>query len=67
MPFGNPGAWLLIGDDLELRQTRFDFSRAAARIRATDYPQAREFATQNVIQPPSEETMLAAFAKAELR
>lgn len=68
MPFGEPGAyWLLLGPGVQHRRTVFDLARAAQRIRATDYPQAIEFASQNVLQPPSEERMLEVFAKAELQ
>jgi hypothetical protein len=67
MPFEEPGAyWLLLGPDLQLRRTNYDLAKAAARIRATTYPQAREFADRNVLRPPSREEMLAAFAQAAL-
>src|ERR1044071_9818981 len=67
MPFGKPGAcWLLLTPDVELRHTSYDFTKAAARIRATDYPQRRDFANRNVLQPPSEEEILKAFTKGEL-
>jgi predicted phosphodiesterase len=67
MPFGEPAAyWLLVGPDVELRRTTYDLSRAAARIRETDYPQADEFATQSILHPPSEEQMLAAYSRVEL-
>jgi predicted phosphodiesterase len=59
MPFGPPGAyWLLLGPDVELRHTTYDLAEAAARIRATSYPQAQEFAATNVLEPPSEAAML---------
>jgi hypothetical protein len=68
MPFGEPGAyWLLLGPDVQLRHTPYALVSAAERIRATSYPQAEEFAAQNVLQPPSERQMLEAFARAELR
>jgi len=68
MPFGQPGAWwLLLGPQVELRQTRYDLTKAAARIRETNYPQAQEFAAPNVLQPPSEEQILEGFARTELR
>ena len=45
MPFGAPGAdWLLLGPGIELRHTNYDLAKAAQRIRATDYPEAEEFA-----------------------
>jgi predicted phosphodiesterase len=68
MPFGEPGAdWLLLNPDVQLRHTPYDLKKAAERIRKTDYPQAQEFAANHVLQPPSEEKMLEAFARAELR
>lgn len=67
MPFGEPGAdWLLLGPDVQLRRTLYDLALAAKRVRATTYPQAEEFAAQHVLQPPSAEIMLKAFAGAEL-
>jgi len=68
MPFGEPGAyWLLLGPDVQLRRTLYDFTQAAEHIRATEYPQAEEFAAQSVLTPPSEEKMLEVFAPFELR
>jgi putative phosphoesterase len=68
MPFGEPGAyWLLLGPDIELRRTPYDFAHAAARIRGSAYPQAEDFATRNVLQPPSEKEMLEAYRRVELR
>jgi putative phosphoesterase len=67
MPFQEAGAyWLLLGPDVELRRTAYDLAAAADRIRRTAYPQAEEFAAKSVLQPPSAEAMLDAFAKAEL-
>src|SRR6185436_3164832 len=62
MPFGAPGAdWLLLGPGVDLRHTTYDLDVAARRIRATDYPQAEEFAAKYVLQPPTEAAMLEAF------
>jgi predicted phosphodiesterase len=67
MPFGEPGAyWLLLGPDVELRQTSYDLADAAERIRATRYPGAEEFAVHNVLEPPSEAQMVETFARFEL-
>src|SRR6516162_3999042 len=53
MPFGQPLAdWLLLGPEVELRHTRYDLPKAAERIRATNYPQAEDFARNSVLQPP---------------
>jgi len=68
MPFGKAGAyWILLGSDVQLRHTPYDLAKAAERIRATNYPQAEDFAAHNVLQPPSEKEMLEVFAKAELK
>jgi predicted phosphodiesterase len=67
-PFGEPGArWALLGPDVQLRYTTYDFMQAAERIRATDYPQAQEFVIQSILQPPSEAEMLEAYSRVELR
>jgi predicted phosphodiesterase len=68
MPFGEPGAyWLLLGPDVQPRHTRYDLTKAAERIRDTQYPQADDFAARNVLHPPSEAEILEAYAKVELR
>jgi len=68
MPFGAPGAyWLLLGPDVQLRRTSYDLAHAAERIRETEYPQARDFAERNVLQPPSEEEILKVFSRVELK
>lgn len=80
MPFGRPGAyWLLldasspVGDssrraptDIQFRRTEYDLEKAAARIRACSYPQAEQFATNNILNPPSEEQMREVFRKSEI-
>jgi hypothetical protein len=67
MPFGEPGAyWLLLGPEIQIRRTSYDFVKAAELIRVRSYPQAHVFADQNVLQPPSEEEMLKAFAKSKV-
>ena len=68
MPFGDPGAyWLLLDGGVELRRTAYDLDRAADTIRATSYPQAEQFASANVLSPPSEAAMLAAYSRVETR
>ena len=68
MPFGDPGAyWLLLGPEVELCRTLYDFNQAAERIRGTEYPQAEDLAVQSVLTPPSEEKMLEVFAPFELK
>ncbi len=68
MPFGNPGAcWLLLGPGVELKRTSYDLEAAAAQIRSTTYPQANDFTAQHVLHPPTEEAMLEAFTRSELK
>jgi putative phosphoesterase len=68
MPFGEPGAdWLLLGPDIELRHTSYDFAQAAERVRNSTYPQAEDFAAHNILHPTSENEILAAFSKTELK
>jgi predicted phosphodiesterase len=47
MPYeGSDGArWCLLGPDVALRRTAYDVEAAAARIRATELPEAGEFAS----------------------
>jgi putative phosphoesterase len=66
MAFGEPDAyWLLLGPDVQLRHTPYDFAKAAERIRDTQYPQAQGFAAR-ILQPPSEGETLEAFTRVEL-
>ncbi|HXV17833.1 MAG TPA: metallophosphoesterase family protein, partial [Gemmatimonadaceae bacterium] len=68
MPFGDAGAcWALLESDVELRRTKYNLNVAAERIRATSYPQAEQFASQNVITRPTEATILDVYSKVELR
>ena len=68
MPFGKPGAyWLLLDSRVQLRRTDYDLESAAARIRSSSYPQAELFASNNVLNPPSEETIIEAYSKVELK
>ena len=67
MPFGKPGAdWLILGPGVELRRTAYDFHEAASRVRATTYPEARQFA-ESIVQPPSEAAMLDIFTAMSFR
>jgi putative phosphoesterase len=63
MPYGQPGAyWLLLGPTVEFRRTRYDLDAAAARIRASSYPQAQQFAEDDLLHPRSEEEILKLFS-----
>ena len=68
MPFGERGAhWLLLDSQIHFRRTEYDYEAAAARIRASGYPQAEQFVTTYVLNSPSEQQMLEVFRKAEKR
>jgi predicted phosphodiesterase len=64
MPYGQPGAyWLLLGPDVRLMRTEYDFERAAELIRKTPYPQAEEFASRHVLNPYTEAEAIKVFEK----
>lgn len=69
MPFGDAGAdWLLLTDDfVQLRHTSYDLDRAAERVRRGGYPQAEDFAKNNILRPPSREQMMELFEKRAMR
>jgi hypothetical protein len=68
MPFGRMGAfWLLLGPDVELRRTEYDLAAAAARVRTTDCPNVEEFFVRYILDPPSEERIIAGLSHAELK
>lgn len=59
MPFGSRGAyWLSIDEGINMKRTQYDYTYAADRITATNYPHAKEFAKNSILLPPSEEKML---------
>ena len=67
LPFAPVGAyWLLSGPQIELRHTVYDPHVAATRIRLTSFPGADAFASL-VLNPRSEEEMLASYAAADGR
>jgi hypothetical protein len=48
--YGEPGAyWLVLGPRVAFCRTDYDRAQAAARICATDYPEAEDFAANNVL------------------
>jgi putative phosphoesterase len=68
MPFGKPCAhWLLLEPDIKFKHTTYDLIKAADTIQNTGYPQAKDFASNNILNPPSEEKMLEVFARVELK
>jgi predicted phosphodiesterase len=53
MPFEPPGAyWLLVDGDIQLRRTAYDLEAAAAEVRRTAFPDAGQFASVSILQPP---------------
>jgi predicted phosphodiesterase len=65
--YGAPGAyWLLLGPDVQLRQTPYDLALAAERLGATAYPGVQAF-VQGMLHPPSEGEMLELFTPWELK
>jgi predicted phosphodiesterase len=68
MSFQGAGAfWLLLEAGVQLRRTSYDLWKAADRVRATAYPQAEDFATRNILEPPCEAAMLDAFRQIEVK
>lgn len=68
MPFGDPGTyWLLLGPDIRFQRNSYDLTNAAERIRATTYPNAADFAANNVLKPPAEAQVLAQFGNTALK
>ena len=56
MPYADrPGAyWLLVGPEgSEFRRTEYDVETAAQQVRESGYPQAQDFAGENVLKVPS--------------
>lgn len=64
MPYvDQPGAyWALLGPEVSLRRTDYDFEAAAAAIRGTGFPDREVFARQ-VVQPPTAEEATAVFER----
>jgi predicted phosphodiesterase len=68
MPVGEAGAyWLLLGPDVELKRTTYDLEAAAERLRASFFPGVGDFVDRQILSRPSEEHILAAYAKADGR
>lgn len=64
MPYGDAGAyWLVLGPEIILRRTLYDLEEAATRIRASGYPQAEDFAENNVLKPETEAEAIAVFER----
>jgi len=58
-----PGAyWALLGPEVELRRTAYDFAAAAEAVRLTAIPQREEWAA-DVVRPPTAEEAITVFEK----
>lgn len=66
LPFGRTGAdWLLLDTDIQFRHTDYDVAQAAEQIRQSNYPQAEDFAANNVLQTPSKSQALEMLSQLE--
>jgi putative phosphoesterase len=64
MHYGAPGAdWALLGPAVQLMHISYNLERAAAQIRATAYPEAEDFAQNNVLQPGTEDEAIEVFER----
>ena len=68
MPFQAPSAayWLMLGPEPELRRTDYDVERTAAEIRASDYWDAENAASQ-LLDPPDPNEMEALYERARVQ
>ena len=56
-----PGAyWALLGPEVELRRTAYDFAAAAEAVRRTAMPQREEWAA-DIVRPPTAEEAITLF------
>jgi hypothetical protein len=66
-PYGESGAhWLVLGPNIQLRQTHYDLALATERIVATAYPGTQEF-VEGLLHPPAERDMLELFTPWEVK
>ena len=66
MPYADrPGAyWLLLGSEgSEFRITAYDVETAAQQVRESGYPQAQDFAEENVLKVPTAAEAMAVFER----
>ncbi len=66
MPYADaPGAyWLLLGPEgYEFRRTAYDLETAAQQIRESGYPQAQDFAEENVLVVPTAAEAIEVFER----
>jgi diadenosine tetraphosphatase ApaH/serine/threonine PP2A family protein phosphatase len=65
MPYEREAAayWVLLGPDVSLRRTNYDVEDAAARFRASAFPEADEFVTESLLNPPDPDETSEFFEK----
>ena len=64
MPYAEqPGAyWALLGPEVDLRRTWYDFEMAAAAVRRTEYPERKDLAGR-IVRPPTAEEAITPFER----
>jgi predicted phosphodiesterase len=69
MPYeGRPGAyWALLGPDVELRRTAYDFDAAAEAVRKSGYPDAEQHVIDLFVEQPGRDEVAAFFEEAAAR
>ncbi len=68
MPFGKPGAyWLLLASPLSFSIPSTILLKLLTAFEILNTHKLTIFAANNILQPPSEDEMLEAFFKAELK
>ena len=68
MPFGHTGAdWLLLDGEIAFQYTKYDLVQAAHQIRQSNYHTAEAFASNNVLQAPSEAQALEMLMQLEAK
>jgi predicted phosphodiesterase len=67
-PFAEPSGayWLMLGPDVQLRRTGYDFEKAAEQVRATGFPQSESLVVRYILTPPTEAETLRTYASVEL-
>jgi predicted phosphodiesterase len=64
LPYADqPGAyWALLGPEVDLRRTAYDFEVAAEAVRRTEFPEREELAG-GIVRPPTAEEAITAFER----
>jgi len=64
LPYADqPGAyWALLGPEVDLRRTTYDFGLAAEAVRRTEFPECEELAG-GIVRPPTAEEAITAFER----